>query len=159
MADLGGAPALPQPSDALVRDGGAPLAQAGYACDSRRTVVGSAQHDAAADRRPKRRRQLSVKDVGRTGMAESTRRKPILSALAFNAALLCAFFSAMLSVTTYVPAAERSGLSWSCGLAAMAVGLVGLGWSRMPGGLRFLGVGVVLLAALGGLYAASRLLG
>lgn len=92
-------------------------------------------------------------------MVESTRRKPILSALAFNAALLGAFFSAMLSVTTYVPAAERSGLSWSCGLAAMAVGLVGLSWSRMPGGLRFLGVGVVLLAALGGLYAASRLLG
>lgn len=64
MADLGGAPALPQPSDALVRDGCAPLAQAGYACDSRRTVVGSAQHDAGAGERPKRRSRLSVKDVG-----------------------------------------------------------------------------------------------
>lgn len=111
MADLGGAPALPQPSDALVRDGCAPLAQAGYACDSRRTVVGSAQHDAGAGERPKRRSRLSVKDVGwaagRLGAIawlqyDASSRRPAGASLGASASLLLPFCVS----SSFVPSAS-----------------------------------------------------
>ena len=117
------------------------------------------QHDAAADRRPKRRRRLSVRDVGRICMAEAARRKPILAVLAFNIALVLAMFAALLSVTTFVPSVERQGLLWACGFAASSVGLVLFSLPRMPRGLRFLGAGVLGLAAFGGLSSAGRMLG
>ena len=103
--------------------------------------------------------RLKVRDVGRTGMAEVAQRKPILAVLAFNAALLLAMLSVLLSILDFVPDVERSGLLWACGLAASSVGLACFSWRRMPRGLRFLGTAVMGLAALGGLYSAGRLLG
>lgn len=90
---------------------------------------------------------------------ETARRRPLLAMAAFHAAWLLAMLAALSSITTYVPEIERSALKWACGLAATSVGLVTCSWSRMPRGLRFLGVGVIVLAALGGIYAGSRLLG
>lgn len=92
-------------------------------------------------------------------MAEAIRRKPILEVLAFNVALLLAMFAALLSVSTWVPEAERTGLLWACGFAVASIGLVGFSLPRMPRGLRFLASGVMGLAALAGLYSASRLFG
>ena len=98
-------------------------------------------------------------DVGRTGMAEVAQRKPILVVLAFNAALLLALLSALLSITDYVPDVERSGLLWACGFATSSVGLACCSLPRMPRGLRCLAAAVMGLAALAGLYSTSRLLG
>ena len=92
-------------------------------------------------------------------MADAAPRKPILAIIAFNVAVLLAISSSFLSVTTFVPDVERSGLSWACSFGALSAGLVTFSWPRMPRGLRFMGVGVMGLAALGGLYSASRLLG
>ena len=103
--------------------------------------------------------RLSGRDVGQTRMAEAAPRKPILAIIAFNVAVLLAIFSSSLSVTTFVPDVERSGLLWACSFGTLSAGLVAFSWRRMPRGLRFMGVGVVGLAALGGLYSASRLLG
>lgn len=86
-------------------------------------------------------------------------KSPILAVIAFNAALLLAILSALLSITSYVPTAEKSGLLCGFALAATAVALVAFSWSRMPRGLRFLGVALVGLAAFGAWTSASRLLG
>ena len=69
-----------------------------------------------------------------------------LAVLGFNAALLMAPSSVLLSVATYVPETERDALAVAASLALGSILLVVVSWSRLPKFMRALGSLVLLMA-------------
>jgi hypothetical protein len=86
--------------------------------------------------------------IGPVGLQDcpNARRTPILVLLGFNAALLMAPCSALISVCTFVPEAERRALTQAAGLALGAILLIALTWRWLPWPIRVLGVLVLLMA-------------
>lgn len=85
-------------------------------------------------------------------------QKPVLAVLAFNAAILLAFGSLALSLPTYAPTAEVTGLWTSVGCGALAAALVSASWTRVPRGVRLIGAATVAMGLLGLAYSVNRLL-
>lgn len=85
-------------------------------------------------------------------------KQPVLAVLATNVAILLAFGSLALSLPTYAPAVEATGLWTSVGCGALAAALVAASWARMPRGVRLIGAATVAMGLLGLAYSVNRLL-
>lgn len=77
---------------------------------------------------------MNVRDVEPAGLPErpDASRTLKFAVLGFNAALLMAPFSVLLSVATYAPETERDALALAPRLALGSILLVGAFWSRLP---------------------------
>jgi hypothetical protein len=85
-------------------------------------------------------------------------QKPVLTIVAFNAAMIMAFVALALSFPTYAPKAEATGLWTSIGCGAGSAALVATSWPRVPRGVRPIGVATVAMGLLGLFYSVDRLM-
>jgi hypothetical protein len=85
-------------------------------------------------------------------------QKPVLAIVAFNVAMLMAFVALALSLPTYAPDAESTGLWTSIGCGAGSASLVATSWPRVPRGVRPIGFATVAMGLLGLCYSVDRLI-
>jgi hypothetical protein len=87
------------------------------------------------------------------------RHTKVLAVAAFNVAILMGFVGLALSLPTYAPTAEGTGLWTSVVCGVLACAFVAGSWPLVPRGVRLIGVAAVGMALMGVTYSATRLCG
>jgi hypothetical protein len=72
--------------------------------------------------------------------------------------MLMAFVALALSLSTYDPKTQATGLWTSIGCGAGSAALVATSWTRVPRGVRPIGVATVAMGLLGLCYSVDRLM-